>query len=293
MLFAISLTITNTQDSIYICAGSARDVVAKAFVISALKPPLVLLAAGGGIQASSSPYVPLVLALLVPSLVAGVAWQVLRAPQSVQQIIESTPIEGVRLRDLLGVGYLYALSSSLVSWGVPAMATNTLAPSISALFYVAWTIASLVGSVSAAVANVVVSRARRAGEVLNATRIVIGQGGFLLGLATVILLVAPLFLQVFGNYYQSATPILAVLLVGQACSGIGAVLIGFARRTAPATHVVVAVTTWVIGGFGVPALAARSGAVDFLGAYALGSAVALGLVVLELRPAASRRGVPA
>lgn len=278
-LIATAVTVANLQDAVYLAANSARDVVLKGVVLALVRPTSVLLV----LALSGSPnHASMALAIAVPQLLAAAAWQITRQTRVLAVALAWGPGSPRSHRELLGVGYAAALASALYTWGFPAFATNTLAAGVSGAFYVAWTCASFLGSLSTATANVVVSRTQIAGALMRARGVVIAQTGVSVIVALLIWLGAPMLLGVFGRHYQSdlTRSMLTYLLMGQLVSGIAVVVLGFHRRRLQTRVLLPLMTLWSITGLGVALAGVTAGHLDVAPAYALGASAALVTVLV-------------
>ena len=291
MVVAVSVSVTTLQDAVYIARGRAADVAAKAIAIGLAKVAALAAIAPMIIGAGLASYAGLVLLLAVPQLCVAVLWLCIRLRAALSErgrVLEVPRRSGT----LISMGYAYALAAIAINWGWPAVLTSTLSADRAALFYIAWTVTSLVGAASIALANSIVgSGISRSGA--NMRSVIALHGLMEAGFAAAILSVAPFILTLFGGYYVHADSFIPPLLVGQSFSGVTAVLIAFMRTGTGSRQALPAIAIWAACGFGIPAIFVGGAGERFLYVYpvttAVGMVVAFGLLLVAHQPISQQR----
>lgn len=257
-IFAFGLSLTSLQDSIYVSAGQLVDIPLKAVAIS-LGRLLLVLYPLHSIDSQSM----LLIVLVLPQVLAGIVWGLCRLPKAIKRQERKQNNQSTKpILQLLGVGYLYALSVTANGYILPAIATNALKASDAAVFYVTWMVASLPSVVSGSVANALVARLGAKRDVLvQLRRILTSYCVVAAGMTILLALMGPLILHLYGAHYQQGKVALWVLLFGQAFSGIGMVLLAFARLLGDTRSTTVTIGAWLLCVVGVGVLGIPTGTV--------------------------------
>lgn len=289
-LFAFGLSVTTLQDSVYVVAGIVVDLAAKAITLN-----VVRIGAVGVVALLEPNLTALLLAIVLPQVVVGVGWALIRSPRALRQIEQSEiPDEQRRRVHVLGVSYLYALAIALVTFGLPALVTNGLSPQDAAIFYIVWMLASILSIVASAVANTVVATALPKSLMMtNIRRLVLPFLGAEALLAIGLAIVGPVLLSFFGDHYAPGHGVLFVLIAGQFCSAVAVLLVAIARQGGSPRFISLLISLWV-GGVAVTIAGVAIGSlVAVARTYALGSAAATGMIAIAVVRYASSSTEPA
>lgn len=226
-ILSSGIAITNLQDAIYLGTGLPYDVPAKGAGI--LIARLVILLCMIFIKINLT---TLLFTFVLSQTVIAVAWIIIRAPEGLKQHIYQEANVGGKIQawSALSISYLYSIAITSISTGVPMIVTTIITPITAGVFYMAWVLAGLFGSVSVSVANSILAislgqrdMSRRLIKILIAQTIVLFTGGLLISF------LLPPILSIFNQHYSDLSELFRALAVGQLFFGVSVVVLAAYR----------------------------------------------------------------
>lgn len=242
-LFCAGISLSNLQDALYLSTGLPFDVPAKGAAIVIAR--LLLLS---GLLAAQVKAIHLLEVFVASQLLISVGWLLFRGPKGLQQhknIYAQTEILPTNNRSVFVISYLYSIAITSITMGVPAIITTLVRSSISGKFYLSWTVASLLSTLSVSVANSIL--ALSSGRELSLKRyksILVYFIVPLLAFGFLAVVFFPPILTAINRQYDRLSDLIFILVLGQILFGAAIVSLAVFRTSGEKRRVIAFLFAW-------------------------------------------------
>ena len=241
-MLCTAIAITNLQDALYLGVGFLYDIPAKNAAIQISR--LALLIGLTRIRVSLGVFL---LAFVASQLAVGTLWFGVRGAAALKRhaSLPSVPGRSSTIWTVLLVSYLYSIAVTTIVTGVPTLITSLVDSQQAGQFYMAWTMAGLLGSLSVAVANSVLALTIKSDSIAKwLVHLLSGLAAALVALGAVAAVVLPHLLSFLDQDYAGALKFFPVLVLGQVFFGTSIVALAAYRSLAPQRQVMVLLVGW-------------------------------------------------